>query len=130
MKRQELIGKRFARLIVERFSYSNCRGEPHWLCRCDCGKSSVVRASRLKNGRTKSCGCLSKKIAAVRCKSGSGSPAWKGGRGITNGGYITVYAPEHPCATKKGRVCEHRLVMEKMILKRQREFFQVRGCAV
>ena len=30
-------------------------------------------------------------------------------------GYVTIYIPEHPYATKQGFVLEHRLVMEKMI---------------
>jgi hypothetical protein len=41
---------------------------------------------------------------------------WKGGRRIANqAGYIYVYAPDHPCATKDGYVMEHRLVAERAI---------------
>ena len=29
-----------------------------WLCKCDCGNSSVVSVSDLRRGHTKSCGCL------------------------------------------------------------------------
>lgn len=29
-----------------------------WLCRCDCGKNCYVSAKSLRNGNTKSCGCL------------------------------------------------------------------------
>jgi len=36
---------------------------------------------------------------------------WKGGRRIVKG-YLYIYAPEHPHATKQGYVSEHRLVME------------------
>lgn len=32
-----------------------------WLCRCDCGKETVVEESHLKNGHTKSCGCYRKR---------------------------------------------------------------------
>lgn len=32
---------------------------------------------------------------------------------VTDAGYVAVYLPEHPHATKKGRILEHRLVMEK-----------------
>ena len=33
----------------------------------------------------------------------------------TEKGYVTVYAPEHPFATKQGVIKEHRLVMEQMV---------------
>jgi hypothetical protein len=29
-----------------------------WLCCCSCGQSAWIEASALKNGKTKSCGCL------------------------------------------------------------------------
>jgi hypothetical protein len=39
---------------------------------------------------------------------------WKGGR-IVQCGYIFIFKPSHPHATKEGYVREHRLVMEKKI---------------
>jgi transposase/uncharacterized protein (DUF1330 family) len=33
--------------------------------------------------------------------------------GARNHGYIMILCPEHPCATKRGYVMEHRLVVEK-----------------
>src|SRR3990167_3413077 len=42
------------------------------------------------------------------------NPAWKGGRYLDADGYVLVYAPGHPHATKAGRVREHRLVMERV----------------
>ena len=36
----------------------------YWLCRCQCGKETVVEESHLKNGHTKSCGCY--RIAAQK----------------------------------------------------------------
>jgi|SRR5208337_2992679 len=40
-----------------------------WLCRCACGKIFVVEGSNLRNGHTKSCGCLRKRIRTwVGCK--------------------------------------------------------------
>ncbi len=38
---------------------------------------------------------------------------WKGGIRHTSTGYILILKPNHPKATKKGYVPEHRLVMEK-----------------
>jgi hypothetical protein len=54
-------GKRFGRLIV--LSFDSMRKNKyssyaHFLCRCDCGNSLVVKGSLLRTGRTKSCGCF------------------------------------------------------------------------
>lgn len=50
-------GKRYDRLLVVRREGSRC-GNAAWLCRCDCGKETVVRGVYLRDGRTRSCGCL------------------------------------------------------------------------
>ena len=36
----------------------------YWLCKCDCGKIISTRTEHLVNGKTKSCGCYSKQMAA------------------------------------------------------------------
>lgn len=46
---------------------------------------------------------------------GSDTANWRGGRFTTVRGYVYVYRPEHPHATKAGYVFEHRLVMEEML---------------
>lgn len=57
MRKQDLTGRRYGRLIV-------VRQGPHggiflrWYCQCDCGKETLVFASALRTGITKSCGCL------------------------------------------------------------------------
>lgn len=45
--------------------------------------------------------------------SGSKHGKWKGGRGIQSDGYILIWNPNHPYASSKGYVFEHRLVAEK-----------------
>lgn len=53
---ENLTGKRFGKLTV--ISYQGkVNGHRTWNCRCDCGKTTVVRESNLKNGLSKSCGC-------------------------------------------------------------------------
>lgn len=47
--------------------------------------------------------------------TGSNNSQWKGGRRIASHGYIEIYMPEHPHASSRGTVYEHRLVMERMI---------------
>jgi Autographiviridae endonuclease VII len=36
----------------------------NWLCRCSCGNSKIVSGRNLRLGKTRSCGCLQKEIAA------------------------------------------------------------------
>lgn len=43
------------------------------------------------------------------------NPSWKGGRYYDDDGYVLIYAPGHPYATKGGRVREHRLVAEQVL---------------
>jgi hypothetical protein len=38
----------------------------HWMCRCDCGASQIVRQDRLLNGKSQSCGCLRAELSAER----------------------------------------------------------------
>lgn len=57
-KRIDLSGKRFGRLTVIKYSYSDNNGNSYWVCSCDCGGDITTRASRLKEGSVKSCGCL------------------------------------------------------------------------
>ena len=40
---------------------------------------------------------------------------WNGGKQVNSNGYIYIYAPDHPKATLRGYVLEHRLVAEKKI---------------
>lgn len=55
---KNLIGQRFGRLTVIERNGSNKRSQANWLCLCDCGKKITVLGARLRNGHTKSCGCL------------------------------------------------------------------------
>jgi hypothetical protein len=55
----DLSGKKFTRLIVIEFAgYEKGRRAALWRCECECGEVVVVRATTLKNGETRSCGCL------------------------------------------------------------------------
>ena len=100
-------GQKYNRLIAIKFvEMKNLR--QHWLFKCDCGKETTLRAESVKNGQTKSCGCLQKECREafalkntfhgmrytktysswvsmkVRC-SDKNSSNWEsyGGRGIT-----------------------------------------------
>lgn len=62
----DLTGQRFGRLVViERTEIDTAR-RPRWLCKCDCGAYKVVSSVHLKNGSTKSCGCLRREEVSKR----------------------------------------------------------------
>lgn len=42
----------------------------YWLCRCDCGKEVAVQGTKLRNGNTRSCGCLAQMSKAERERLG------------------------------------------------------------
>lgn len=58
-----LIGERFGRLLViARGPSTKVNGFACWACQCDCGKVTVVSGINLRNGQTRSCGCLRKEM--------------------------------------------------------------------
>lgn len=57
---KDMTGQRFARIRVLHREGRNAGGMATWACVCDCGKPVVVAGAWLRNGDTKSCGCLSR----------------------------------------------------------------------
>ena len=55
-----LIGKRFGKLVViQQDKQPHKDGFAYWICQCDCGNiTRPIRSASLKDGRTKSCGCI------------------------------------------------------------------------
>ena len=51
----------------------------------------------------------------MRNRRGNKNNHWKGGRTHASKGYIYVWNPTHPHATKAGYVLEHRLAMEEYL---------------
>ena len=110
---------------------------PSGLCMCGCGQATrlATQSSRSKgqvNGRpvkfiwghnmalispsVKRAGHLkaaSKRRGTIGPRRESSSN-WRGGRFLSRG-YIYVYAPDNPMATKQGYVREHRLVMSQIL---------------
>lgn len=56
MRMVDLTGRRFGCLLV--LKRSAARKRVAWLCQCDCGGTSVAFSDALRQGRTKSCGCM------------------------------------------------------------------------
>ena len=53
-------GDRFGRLTAVKFIEMRKNFTKYWLFRCECGNEKVMMANNVKNGHTKSCGCLGK----------------------------------------------------------------------
>lgn len=53
----DITGERYGRLVAIRMVEVKDRFAM-WECQCDCGKVTICRGSNLRNGKTKSCGCL------------------------------------------------------------------------
>lgn len=58
MKKNELVGQRFSRLVVTHDGGRNKRKNVLWACVCDCGGTALAAAYDLRAGKVKSCGCL------------------------------------------------------------------------
>ena len=71
-KRNDLIGRKFGRLTVLYENKDDVRKENRrgivWHCRCDCGNECDVFATYLRQGQTKSCGCLQQDTASKTFK--------------------------------------------------------------
>lgn len=92
-------GNKYGRLIVTGFSHTNKHGEAYWTCKCECGRTVVVRGSKLRDKTASSCGCLQKEVVAKVCRLRVGlmSPLWKGGKFTTREG---LYYAKFPATSK------------------------------
>lgn len=55
---KDITDQKFGKLTVIKISGKSKSGNIKWLCKCDCGNTTEVIGSKLRNGYTKSCGCL------------------------------------------------------------------------
>lgn len=58
MAKVEMAGQRFSRLVVLREAGKDKHGNFKWDCLCDCGTGITVVGYSLRQGMTRSCGCL------------------------------------------------------------------------
>lgn len=69
MKKIDLTGNVYGRLTVIADDGSRTKtGRVLWLCECSCGNKVHIQSQNLKNGRTKSCGCLNEEKKRERYK--------------------------------------------------------------
>ena len=119
-KVKDIAGQRFGRLVVLRLSHLDVGA--HWDCRCDCGTETNVSRRDLRNGNTKSCGCLNRDQTISRNiqKTTHGHTRGKRGRQLWSRAYACWTAmkarctyPRHPAFKNYGgrgiTVCERWL---------------------
>lgn len=58
-----LMNQKFGRLLVIDTA-PNKNGRTAWLCQCECGNKIIVTTKSLRDGNTRSCGCLHKEIVS------------------------------------------------------------------
>lgn len=58
----DVVGQRFGRLTVVCRSERKSTAGALWLCKCDCGGATTTTSLKLRNGHTKSCGCLKREV--------------------------------------------------------------------
>lgn len=68
-KIKDITGQKFGRLIALYFTKSIKTRGAYYMCQCDCGNKIEVKATNLRKGNTKSCGCLkAEKLATSKYK--------------------------------------------------------------
>ena len=74
-------GRRYGSLVVMEYagreeskSTQTRGGHALWKCACDCGRTVIVRASRLREGRIVSCGCWRANPAVRQAAAAKVSP--------------------------------------------------------
>lgn len=68
-KPMNLRGKKFGRLIALHALPKQPKRMTYWVCRCRCGQEVNVGIGHLRDGHTRSCGCLQREVTAKRNKS-------------------------------------------------------------
>jgi len=66
-ERFDLTGVSFGRwTVVRRADHTNIHKQRLWVCRCACGRESLITSGALRNGMSKSCGCLRNDTTRIR----------------------------------------------------------------
>jgi len=82
MRRSDITGQRFGRLVALQDVASNPNGIRIWECQCDCGNLARILVTSLRHGNTRSCGCLRVDLGGMNTYNhghcnGSLSPTYK-----------------------------------------------------
>lgn len=103
----DLTGQRFSRLLVIAEAGRKDR-KVMWLCRCDCGNETTVRAYYLRSGHTTSCGCYNREriVEGNRTHGQSDTRLYKTWRSMVRRATEPTY-PDYPQYGGRGiSVCD------------------------
>lgn len=64
-KKLNLLNQIFGELTVIDYAPNKSNGRTAWKCKCSCGNEIIVGTKELRNGDTKSCGCLRDKLLTI-----------------------------------------------------------------
>lgn len=95
MKKIDLVGKKFGKLTVSRYLFTDKRYRAIWECVCECGRLKQTCSELLLKGKTKSCGCLYKENAKILANKRNNK-----GKSKTRL-YITYYSIKSRCYNPK-----------------------------
>lgn len=99
---KDLTGQRFGRLTTLEPTTRRFRGYIVWRCRCDCGADTFVPVKSLREGNTKSCGCLKRVLGRPKqygtAKGGNYTPEYTAWQNML----ARCLNPEHPSFRRYG----------------------------
>jgi len=114
MRKLNLEGKKYGKLLVLKDVGRTKTGRVMWLCLCDCGGEKAIVSSAIVNGHVRSCGCL-RAEAGLGNTNGLGSKRTPESRARTSKALKgKPKTPEHCANIRKSRTKEFR---EKMSLR-------------
>lgn len=105
----DLTGHKYGMLSVIRKMVPNYHGRTAWMCECECGEFAIVTAKNMRNGSTKSCGCLHIAHAKTLSKINEKPIGYK--RVNKQNGRVEI-------KTERGFVYEHVYLMELKLGRR------------
>lgn len=76
----DLVGQKFGRWTVIEETPNRKHGEKQYLCECECGTRKILVSSVLRNGGSKSCGCLAREVSKSNIRNFIPTPENLSGR--------------------------------------------------
>lgn len=113
-----IVGKTFGQLIVLEEDGRTPYGLVLWKCLCSCGNTKTIRGPDLRNGRTKSCGCLRNKVTVARSTTHNlrYHPLYDIWKGITQRTMNTKCISYKNYGAKGVKLCDRWKVLENFVV--------------